>query len=339
MGDSRYERNDNDRRRSSRGASDRDHGRPSRDRGRDDRRDGERRNDRRDGERRYGERDDRRGGGRRHNDRDERRSGERRGGRGNDRRGGGGQRENSQHHRSSGPHRPGFAEQRRESKRNEPSIPEDVTAKDLDSTVLQDLRSLTRDNAEQVGRHMVMAAQLMGENPQRALEHARAAKNRAGRVAVVRETCGIAAYHAGEWKEAVSELRAARRMSGGPGLLAVIADCERGLGRPHKAIEIARSEEAADLDGDQRIELAIVAAGARRDMDDPDGAVAELALANPDPDKDSFANTRLLYAYADALAASGRTAEAVEWFGYADTADTEELYDSADRIRQLTANQ
>ncbi len=237
--------------------------------------------------------------------------------------------------RRSGPSRPNFREERTAKRMKEPSLPEDITSRDLDPSILQDLRSLSKDNAEQVGRHMVMAATLMQDDPQLALQHARAAKERAGRVAVVRETCGIAAYHAGEWKEALAELRAARRMSGGPGLMAVMADCERGLGHPEKAIEIARSEELSRLDAASTVELAIVVAGARQDMGQFDAAVAELERQDLNPSRHGVSASRLFYAYADALAAAGRTAEARQWFEHAADADEDELLDAADRLHEL----
>lgn len=237
--------------------------------------------------------------------------------------------------RRSGPSRPNFREERTAKRMKEPSLPQDITSRDLDPSILQDLRSLSKDNAEQVGRHMVMAATLMQDDPQLALQHARAAKERAGRVAVVRETCGIAAYHAGEWKEALAELRAARRMSGGPGLMAVMADCERGLGHPEKAIEIARSEELSRLDAASMVELAIVVAGARQDMGQFDAAVAELERQDLNPSRHGVSASRLFYAYADALAAAGRTAEARQWFEHAADADEDELLDTADRLHEL----
>ena len=237
--------------------------------------------------------------------------------------------------RRSGPSRPNFREERTAKRMKEPSLPQDITSRDLDPSILQDLRSLSKDNAEQVGRHMVMAATLMQDDPQLALQHARAAKERAGRVAVVRETCGIAAYHAGEWKEALAELRAARRMSGGPGLMAVMADCERGLGHPEKAIEIARSEELSRLDAASMVELAIVVAGARQDMGQFDAAVAELERQDLNPSRHGVSASRLFYAYADALAAAGRTAEARQWFEHAADADEDELLDAADRLHEL----
>ena len=237
--------------------------------------------------------------------------------------------------RRSGPSRPNFREERTAKRMKEPSLPQDITSRDLDPSILQDLRSLSKDNAEQVGRHMVMAATLMQDDPQLALQHARAAKERAGRVAVVRETCGIAAYHAEEWKEALAELRAARRMSGGPGLMAVMADCERGLGHPEKAIEIARSEELSRLDAASMVELAIVVAGARQDMGQFDAAVAELERQDLNPSRHGVSASRLFYAYADALAAAGRTAEARQWFEHAADADEDELLDAADRLHEL----
>ena len=237
--------------------------------------------------------------------------------------------------RRSGPSRPNFREERTAKRMKEPSLPQDITSRDLDPSILQDLRSLSKDNAEQVGRHMVMAATLMQDDPQLALQHARAAKERAGRGAVVRETCGIAAYHAGEWKEALAELRAARRMSGGPGLMAVMADCERGLGHPEKAIEIARSEELSRLDAASMVELAIVVAGARQDMGQFDAAVAELERQDLNPSRHGVSASRLFYAYADALAAAGRTAEARQWFEHAADADEDELLDAADRLHEL----
>ena len=74
---------------------------------------------------------------------------------------------------------------------------------------------------------------------ERSLEHARFARSRAARVGIVRELAGVIAYQAGEWSEALAELRTARRLGGGPGQLALMADSERGLGRPERALELA----------------------------------------------------------------------------------------------------
>ena len=238
-------------------------------------------------------------------------------------------------HDRSNPRREGFREDRMAQKELEPDLPQDVEISDLDPSVLQDLKVLSKDNAERVAKHMLMATDLLYDDPQLALRHARAAKNRAGRVGVVRETSGVVAYHAGEWKEALSELRAARRISGGPGLLAVMADAERGLGRPEKALELGRSPEARELDRDGQIELAIVLAGARHDLGQHDSAVAQLQRLNPSLDSQGFAQARLSYAYADALLATGKKNEAKRWFEHAATIDVEGMTDAADRVAEL----
>ncbi|WP_459960716.1 hypothetical protein [Nocardia sp. IFM 10818] len=199
----------------------------------------------------------------------------------------------------------------------------------------RDLLSLDKGNAEAVARHLVMVAQLLDEDPELALAHARAARQRAGRIAVVRETAGVAAYHAGEWAEALSELRTARRMSGGSGLLAVMADCERGLGRPERAIELGRSDEARALQGDEATELRIVVAGARMDLGQYDQAVVTLQTSELDPSRTGSAAARLFYAYAEALLAADRGEEALTWFMNSASADLDGETDAEDRAAEL----
>ena len=217
----------------------------------------------------------------------------------------------------------------------EPDLPQGLEISDLDPSVLQDLKVLSKDNAERVAKHMLMATDLLYDDPKLALQHARAAKNRAGRVGVVRETNGVVAYHAGEWKEALSELRAARRISGGPGLLAVMADAERGLGRPEKALELGRSPEARELDEDGQIELAIVLAGARHDLGQHESAVAQLQRLNPSLDSQGLEQARLSYAYADALLATGKKAEAKRWFEHVAKIDVDGMTDASERVAEL----
>ncbi|MBP3087548.1 tetratricopeptide repeat protein [Corynebacterium sp. sy017] len=234
-----------------------------------------------------------------------------------------------------GPHRAGYRDERIAKRQNEPDLPGDIDIKDLDPLVLQDLRVLSKDNADIVAKHLIMAATLLVDDPQLALRHARAAKDRAGRVGVVRETAGIAAYHAGEWKEALSELRAARRMGNGPGLVAVMADCERGLGRPEKAIEIAREQDQSQLDLETKIELAIVSAGARQDLGQYDSALATLERAPLSARRTGISYARLSYAYADALVAAGRIEQAREWFRNANKQDIDGLLDASERLEEL----
>lgn len=207
---------------------------------------------------------------------------------------------------------------------------------DLDPQVRAGLRALPAGLAELIGGHLMAAAAALDEgDAQRALEHARFARTRAARVAVVRELAGMVAYYAGEWAEALAELRTARRLGGGPGHLALMADCERGLGRPERALELARSEGVAALAPAEAVELRIVTAGARRDLGQLDAAVVELQGPDLDIDRRDPWSGRLFYAYADALAASGRVDEAIRWFLAAEDADEEGETDAAQRAMEL----
>lgn len=247
-----------------------------------------------------------------------------------------GGRNNNERKRPVGPQRPGYREERIKARSNEPDLPADIDIKDLDREVLDELKSLAKDNREQVAKHLIMAATWLADDPKLALRHARAAKDRAGRVGVVRETAGIVAYHAGEWKEALSELRTARRISGGPGLLAVMADCERGLGKPEKAVAIWDEPEAAHLDWESKVELAIVVAGAWLDLGNPEAAqlVIEQLDLNPERFQD-FEHARLYYMYAEVLLAQGDTQGAATWFGHAAASDPEQVLDAPERREEL----
>ncbi|WP_343930091.1 hypothetical protein [Tsukamurella strandjordii] len=283
-------------------------------------------------------RDDRRDGGRRGDGP----GGDRRDFRSGDNRGGPNSRNGSRPQSSSnrgGPFKPRDdrrTDTRPRTKPGEPSIPNDVDPKELDGAIRRDLLSLDKNNAEIVSGHLVQAGRLLESDPAAALAHARAARERAGRIAAVREACGIAAYMNGEWSEALSELRAAKRMGGAINLLPMIADSERGLGRPEKAIETARGEEAAKLTGDDRTELRIVEAGARMDIGDYDKAVVTLQAEDLDPARRGFHAARLFYAYAEALLAADRRADALTWFLNAAAADEEEFTDAEDRVAELS---
>ena len=145
----------------------------------------------------------------------------------------------------------------------------------------------------------------------------------------------MAAYAAGDFGRALTELRAAARISGSSEYLPMIADCERGLGRPEKALALASSPEAAGLDRDARVELLIVAAGARRDLGQAEAAVLTLQV----PALNSRARgewlARLRYAYADALLETGRVEEARAWFVRAADVDPEGVTDAAERVDEL----
>lgn len=226
---------------------------------------------------------------------------------------------------------------RREKRRQEARVPlpDDVEPRMLDHETRTELRSLAKDTADLVARHLVMAGRLVDEDPSAALTHARAARAMAGRVGAVREAAGLTAYLAGEWAEALSELRTARRITGRPDHLHVMADCERALGRPEKALAYGDDPAVPGLDQATRVELVIVLAGARLDLGQPDAAVVLLQdPARRTTTKRAWA-TRLWYAYADMLLSAGREDEAREWFSRAAEVDRDGETDAAERLLEL----
>ena len=215
----------------------------------------------------------------------------------------------------------------------EPNIPEEVTGEELEKSVRAELLSLSAENAKVVARHLVCINIHMDSDPELAHKHGVAAAHHAGRLAVVRESAGYAAYRAGHYEIALKELRAAHRISGDVSMWPVMADCERGMGRPLKALNLAGSDEVKRLAKPEEIEMRIVASGARRDLGEFDAAVITLTCKELKTETEEWA-VRLRYAYADALATAGRRDEAREWFSKCAEIDHEESTDADERARQ-----
>lgn len=224
-------------------------------------------------------------------------------------------------------------EERRKQSRVE--LPDDVQAAMLDPEARRELRSLSQETADAVARHLVVVGRTLDDDPERALTHARAARALAGRVGPVREAAGLAAYAAGEWAEALSELRAARRITGHSGHLAVLADCERALGRPERALALGDDPAVPSLTQEERVELVIVLSGARRDLGQPDAAVLLLQGPAERTRRARPWSARLWYALADALLDAGRAEEARRWFAAAADADENGATDADERLLEL----
>ncbi|ATW52494.1 hypothetical protein CGZ69_07615 [Streptomyces peucetius subsp. caesius ATCC 27952] len=214
-------------------------------------------------------------------------------------------------------------------------MPDDVTGDEIDKDVRQELQSLPKGLAEDVARNLVMVANLIDEDPEQAYAYSRIALRLASRVAAVREAAGFAAYATQKYSEALAEFRAARRMTGTVELWPVMADCERGLGRPERALAMAGEPEVQKLDKAGQVEMRLVAAGARRDMGQVDAAI--VTLQSPELASSSVQpwTARLRYAYADALLAAGREDEAREWFAKALEADKDGATDASDRLAEM----
>ena len=157
----------------------------------------------------------------------------------------------------------------------------------------------------------------------------------AARLGGVREAVAITAYLAEHYDEALTEFRAVRRMTGNHEVLAMMADCERALGRPDKALALTKDKHVHDLSEPTQMELLIVAAGARRDKGQTAAAIQMLEV--PELTKRTRADwlPRLRYAYADALAEAGRTDDALVWFHRAAGVDGDGLTGAAERAAEL----
>jgi tetratricopeptide (TPR) repeat protein len=220
-----------------------------------------------------------------------------------------------------------------------PALPDEIADVELDPSVRAELRSLGKPLADEIAAHVLAAGLLIDADPVAALAHARYARSRAGRIGAVREAAGVTAYAAGEYAEALAELRAARRMTGDPSVLAMIADSERALGRPERALRASDDPQLARLDRDEQIEVFLVVAGARRDLGQLDAALATLqragVTADPAPGQSATATARLVYAYADLLAEMGRSTEAKSWFERAAAVDEDGATDAVQRVREI----
>ena len=179
-----------------------------------------------------------------------------------------------------------------------------------------------------------MAAELASD-PEQGYRYAQAARELATRIGVVREVSGIMAYRTGRWAEALSELRAARRMTGRGEYLPLMADSERALGRLDRALELVHSDDAKRLPRASQIELRIVESGIRRDQGLADAAVLALEVPELSDGRLRPWSARLFYAYGEALLAADRPEAAREAFSRAVMADEDQETDALARLDEL----
>lgn len=181
----------------------------------------------------------------------------------------------------------------------------------LDRAARARLRTLSKPNADHVARHLVMAGRLVDVDPEVAYEHAREAMRSAGRVDIVREAVALTAYATGRYAEALREVRTVRRLSGIDAHPAIEADCERGLGRPERALAVVAEAKQRELPLADAVEVTIVESGARADLGELDAALLTIERLLPSVPKGELRD-RLLSVQADHLEALGRLQEAAE---------------------------
>lgn len=219
-----------------------------------------------------------------------------------------------------------------------PALPTDLDPADLDPAVRSQLRSLDKAVADAVAGHLIMTAELLDDDPQLAYRHAVAARDLGARVGAVREAAGIAAYRAGEWAQARTELRTARRITGDARHLPLLGDCERALGKPELAVKLLDDPDAAGLEPPVRAELLIVVASARRDMGQSAAALLLIQRRGAewiDRRRPSEAAIRVWFVYADLLAELERRDEAAEWFAAVLRQDPADELGVRDRMTEL----
>jgi hypothetical protein len=192
-------------------------------------------------------------------------------------------------------------------------------AEDLHISVRAQLKTLSQENQEFVARHLQMVALMIDDDPALAHRHALAASKKGGRIAIVREALGITAYTIGDYTLALRELLTHRRISGSNDQLPLIIDCERGLGRPERAIEAAVGVDRSKLEVGVRINLAVALSGARLDLGQLKAAQQELEIKELSP-KAVYEQSPLLFrSYAEILREQGK--DGAEWEDLADRAE------------------
>ncbi|WP_396668526.1 primosomal protein [Microbacterium sp. R86528] len=203
---------------------------------------------------------------------------------------------------------------------NDPVIPDEITANDLHPAARNELKTLTKENADWVARHLAMAANLIDTDPELAHQHAISAARRAGRIGITRETLAITAYTLGDYALALREIRTYRRITGRDDLAALMVDSERGIGRPDKALETGRAINRNTLPTTVRVHLAIALSGAHLDQNHPEKALRELDIPELDPTTAHEYSPALFTARATIHEQLGQTTHTQKWAHHAQQA-------------------
>ena len=190
-----------------------------------------------------------------------------------------------------------------------------------------------RDAMSRLGR----AIELLDRgDPKAAVAEAEKAKTLAPRSGAVREVLGLAFYGLERWQDALTELKAYKRISGRSDQNHLIADCLRGLGRPQEAVPLA--EEVLRTKGvpnEAKAEAVIVAASALADQARYAEALAFLGRARTREDVAEDYTLRLWYVKGDILERAGRRREAAAEFRKIMRHDAG-AYDAAERLAAIS---
>lgn len=228
-----------------------------------------------------------------------------------------------------------------------PSAPEPALATDAPVDVPKGVRrefergTSDKDTATRLLQHATAGLSALDERDGRtALPHLRYLKARLPRSGTVREALGVALYLEEEYGDALSELKAYTRLTGGTDQNHIVADCIRALGHDeHRIPSLIEAMEAAEEAPPAAAvyEGRIVWASWLADSGDVGAGRAVLSgLLEDDPGDDvEEHHLRLWYVAGDLADRQDDHGQARRWFGrIAEVA--EGFFDTDERLDALT---
>ena len=200
----------------------------------------------------------------------------------------------------------------------------------------EEIRASAGPRAVEVIELLEEAARAMDrDRPTDAVRAASKAKALASRSSSVREVLGLALYRAGEFREAIRELQAYRRMSGRQDQNHVLADSFRATGAPERAVPLAEEAMRSHAPDEIRAEAAVVAGAALADLGRYEEALALLRKFSGGAGSALPHHLRVWYVMADVLERAGRRNEAADRFRRIMAHDPD-AYDVAERLAALS---
>ena len=207
----------------------------------------------------------------------------------------------------------------------------------LPRDVVDDVRQTARPaQAQEALGYLERATELVGRGDSRqAVKEALKAKGAAPRSGAVREVLALAYYGSEDWREALREMQAYRRMTGRQDENHIVADAYRALGSPEKAVPLAEQALRAPIPDDAKAEAVVVGASALADMGRYDEGLALLRRLSNRADVGRQQDLRVWYVTGDLLARAGRREDAAREFRRITRHDPT-AFDAAERLAELT---
>lgn len=195
-----------------------------------------------------------------------------------------------------------------------------------------------RELGDEVGMCLMLAGEAIdADAPADAVPYLAWAKEVAPRSPAIREALAVARYLTEDYKAALNELRAYKRLSGSDDQDHLLADTLRATGHtPAEVGEVVQAMVAGDAPAERRLEALLIWAGAVADSGDLDAARAVLRRADKDlvDAAGEAARDRLTYVAGDLAARAGDTTGARRAFQrLVDT--SEDPYDAEERLSAL----